>query len=298
LSTFRLAHLSDPHLTPPASALRGGGLSKRVLSRFAWRRKRHRHNPAILQAIAADMLAARPDHIAVTGDLTNFSTPEEFDAAARWLEGLGEPRDITVSPGNHDALVARGAPTNFGPWRRWLGDDPDGDFPHLRVRGPVAIINACSAMPTGPHLATGALGAAQLEHLARLLVETGEQRLFRVLLVHHPVAAGAVSKRKSLTDAAALRELLAARGAELVLHGHAHEALMNRIAGPAGPIPTLGVPSASTPPGFHDPPARWNLIEIAPGADGFAGGFRVRIEARGVQDGAAVTALGAFSLAA
>ncbi len=274
--------------------MRGGGLSKRVLSRFAWRRKRHRHNPAILEAIAADVRAAGPDHIAVTGDLTNFATPEEFDAAALWLERLGAPEHVTVSPGNHDALVAKGAPARFAPWSRWLGDAPDGDFPHVRIRGPLAIINACSAMPTAPHLATGALGPRQLERLDEILAETGGRGLFRVLLVHHPIAAGAVSKRKSLTDAQHLRDLLSVRGAELVLHGHAHEALLNRVPGPQGAIPTLGVPSASTPPGGHDPAARWNLIEITPGA----GGFGVRVEARGVVDGAAIVPLGAFSLAA
>lgn len=294
MSTFRLAHLSDPHLTPPDSAMRGGGLSKRVLSRFAWRRKRHRHDPAVLEAIAADVRAARPDHVAVTGDLTNFATPEEFAAAARWLERLGDPSAVTVSPGNHDALVSRGAPARFAPWSRWLGDGPDAEFPHIRVRGPVAVINACSAVPTAPHLATGELGSAQLQRLSDILDEAGAKGLFRVLLVHHPIAPGLVSKRKSLTDAQALRELLARRGAELVLHGHAHEALLNRVHGPSAAIPTLGVPSASTPPGHHDPAARWNLIEIARGADG----FQLRVQARGVRDGPVVAPLGAFTLAA
>ncbi len=274
--------------------MRGGGLSKRVLSRFAWRRKRHRHAPAVLDAIAADVRAARPDHVAVTGDLTNFATPEEFAAAALWLERLGEPAAVTVSPGNHDALVARGAPSRFAPWARWLGDQPDADFPHVRVRGPVAIINACSATPTAAHLATGELGAAQLERLADVLAETGAKGLFRVLLIHHPIAPGLVSKRKSLTDAAALRELLSRHGAELVLHGHAHEALLNRVAGPAGAIPTMGVPSASTPAGHHDPAARWNMIQMARGADG----FEMRVEARGVDGNLTVAPLGAFTLAA
>ncbi|MGA0604748.1 metallophosphoesterase family protein [Phenylobacterium sp. VNQ135] len=294
MSTFRLAHLSDPHLAPPESAMRGGGLSKRVLSRFAWRRKRHRHDPAVLDAIAEDLRAAGPDHVAVTGDLTNFATAEEFAAAAVWLESLGHPSAVTVSPGNHDALVARGAPDRFAPWRPWLGDEADDDFPRVRVRGPVAIVNACSAVPTAPHLATGQLGGAQLDRLADVLTETGAKGLFRVLLLHHPIAPGVVSKRKSLDDAPALREILARHGAELVLHGHAHEALLNRVAGPAGPIPTMGVPSASTPAGHHDPAARWNLIEIAPGA----AGFQVRIEARGVVPGPAVQPVGAYVLAA
>jgi len=295
LSTFRLAHLSDPHLAPPAGALRGGDMfSKRLLSRFAWRRKRHRHSPGVLAAIAADVAAAAPDHVAVTGDLTNFATPEEFAAAAGWLESLGPPADVTVSPGNHDALTARRAPERFAPWSPWLGDAPDGDFPHVRVRGPIAVINACSAVPTALHLAQGALGADQIARLAEVLAATRSQGLFRVLLLHHPVAAGTVSGRKALVDAEALRAVLREHGAELVLHGHAHEALLNRVAGPAGPVPVMGVPSASTPAGGHDPAARWNLIHITRARSG----FQVRVEARGVTEGVRIEPLGAFTIAA
>lgn len=275
--------------------MRGDMFSKRLLSRFAWRRKRHRHSPEVLAAIAADVRAAAPDHVAVTGDLTNFATPEEFAAAALWLESLGEPAAVTVSPGNHDALTARRAPQRFAPWRAWLGDTPDADFPHLRIRGPVAIVNACSAVPTALHLAQGSLGADQLARLADVLAATRAQGLFRVLLVHHPVSAGVVSGRKSLIDAEALRTVLREHGAELVLHGHAHEALLNRVIGPGGAaVPVLGVPSASTPAGGHDPAARWNLIEIARDA----AGFQVRVEARGVVEGARIEPLGGYTIAA
>lgn len=295
MSTFRLAHLSDPHLPPPDGALRGGDVfSKRLLSRFAWRRKRHRHSPEVLAAIAADVRAAAPDHVAVTGDLTNFATPEEFAAAARWLESLGQPADVTVSPGNHDALTARRAPERFAPWAAWLGDAPGADFPHLRVRGPVAIVNACSGAPTALHLAQGALGAEQIARLADILAQTRAQGLFRVLLVHHPISAGAVSARKALTDAEALRAVLRDQGVELVLHGHAHEALLNRVAGPSGPIPVMGVPSASTPAGGHDPAARWNLIHVTRARSG----FQIRVEARGVGEGARIEPLGAYTVAA
>ena len=77
----------------------GDVVSKRLLSRFAWRRKRKRHVKAVLDAITTDILSRRSDHLAITGDLTNFSTPEEFEAAQAWLTGLGDPTQITVSPG-------------------------------------------------------------------------------------------------------------------------------------------------------------------------------------------------------
>lgn len=279
MPAFRLAHLSDPHLPPPPMSWRWHDVaSKRVLSRFAWRRKRSRHDPEVLAALVADLKARAPDHVAVTGDLINFATPEEFDAARLWLEALGDPAAVTVSPGNHDALAAGGAPKRFAPWRPWLADQADGDFPFLRVRGPVAIVNLSSAVPTAPHLAQGRLGRGQIEQAAALLEDAGAQGLCRIVLVHHPVAEGAVSGRKSMTDAGPLRALLAKVGAELVLHGHAHETQAASLPGPGGAIPVLAVPSASTPHGHHDEPARWN--EFAVTQDG--GRFRLAVTARGV----------------
>lgn len=294
MTAFRLAHLSDPHLPPPPLPFRWGDVaSKRLLSRFAWRRKRHRHQRAVLDAITADIAARAPDHVAITGDLINFATPEEFAAARTWLEAFGDPGSVTVTPGNHDALTAAGAPEAFAPWRPWLGDAPDGGFPHLRVRGPVAIVSLSSAVPTALHLAQGTLSAAQVERARALLQETGERGLYRVLLLHHPVASGVVSGRKALTDAAELRAALGEAGAELILHGHAHEALLTSAPGPLGPIPAMGVPSASTPAGLRDQPARWNEIEIV--RDGEA--FHTRVRARGVTADLTVRELGTYVLA-
>ncbi|RAK63065.1 metallophosphoesterase family protein [Phenylobacterium kunshanense] len=294
MTAFRLAHLSDLQLPPPPLPFRWRDVaSKRLLSRIAWRRKRRRHVQAVLDAIAADIRARAPDHVAITGDVINFSTPEEFEAARGWLAGLGDPADVTISPGNHDALTARGAPEAFAPWRPWLGDDPAAGFPHLRVRGPVALVNLSSAVPTALHLAQGKLGAPQIEAARALLKDAGGRGLYRVVLVHHPVAPRVVAGRKELVDAEALRAVLAETGAELVLHGHAHQALLTSVRGPAGPIPVLAVPAASTPAGGHGEPARWNEIAIL--RDGAA--FLTQVTARGVTKQLTLETLGRFTLA-
>jgi 3',5'-cyclic AMP phosphodiesterase CpdA len=288
VTPFRLAHLSDPHLPPPPGALGWRDLaSKRLLSGLAWRRKGVQHQPQVLAALIADVRAYAPDHVAVTGDLTNFSSTPEFAAARTWLGSLGPASAVTVSPGNHDALVERGAEP-FAPWREWLGDEAGGDFPQVRERAGVALINLCSAVPTAPHLATGRLGAEQLRRLEVVLADLAGRKLFRVLMIHHPPAVGAVSGRKALEDGAALRELLAIHGVNLVLHGHAHEALTNSLPGPDGPIPVLGVPSASAAEGGRHAPARWHAIEV--GED-----RAVRVVARGLKDGGFET-LGSYRL--
>ena len=51
--------------------------------------------------------------------------------------------------------------------------------------------------------------------------------------------------RKRLTDAPALAAVLAERGVELVLHGHAHRDSRLWLPTPAGRAPVIGVRSAS-----------------------------------------------------
>jgi 3',5'-cyclic AMP phosphodiesterase CpdA len=258
--------------------------SKRTLSRLSWRRKHLQHDPAVLAAVVADIQAQAPDHLAITGDLTNFATPREYAAARAWLAGLGPTADVTVSPGNHDALVAKGHDARFESFQPWFGDDASAEFPQVRRRGPVALVNLSSAVATPPLFATGRLGEAQLGRLGAIL--DGLKGWVRIVLVHHPVAAGVVSRRKALSDAPALREVLARHGAELVLHGHAHEAVFGTVAG----IPVLGVPSASSPAGLKHAAARWHMIEVEAGA--------LQVIARGVDAAGAVGELGRYRLSA
>lgn len=268
-------------------------MSKRLLSRFAWRRKRTRHSRAVLEAIEADILANAVDHVAITGDLTNFSTAAEFAAARTWLDSLGDASRVTVCPGNHDALVGDDAKLDFAPWRAWLGDATRTEFPFVRRQGPIALVNLSSAHPTKIHLAQGVLGAGQIARAERLLHDLRAQGLYRIVLLHHPPLEGAVSRRKALTDGEDLRAALKRVGADLILHGHAHEALLGGIPGPEFGIPVMGVPSASTPFGLrHDQAARWNDIEIWP----YGNGFHTRITAREITIDMGVVTTGQFVL--
>jgi 3',5'-cyclic AMP phosphodiesterase CpdA len=105
-STFRLAHLSDPHLPPlPAPRLRELA-GKRALGYLNWTRNRGRfHRREVLDTLVSDMQAQTPDHIAITGDLVNLALEAEFPPARSWVESVGTPDRVTVIPGNHDAYV-------------------------------------------------------------------------------------------------------------------------------------------------------------------------------------------------
>ncbi|MCX7298597.1 MAG: metallophosphoesterase [Hyphomicrobiales bacterium] len=265
---FTLAHLSDPHLAPlpPARLVELAG--KRLTGWLNWQRKRHLvHDRATLKALLADLQAQGPDHIAVTGDIANIGLPAEYARGREWLASLGPARDVSFIPGNHDIYVAGCAGMAAQAWSANMQGDAGESFPYVRRRGPVALIGLSSGVVTAPFMATGEVGPAQLQKLAALLDMFKAEKLFRVVLIHHPPVSLA-AHHKRLIDADALKAAIAAHGAELLLHGHDHRSMLNWLDGPEGSkVPAVGVPSASAKsskilPGMDHDPAGYNLYRI------------------------------------
>jgi len=256
---FCLGHLSDLHATPVVIDSPIQLLNKRFFGWLSWRlRRRKVHRAAVVEALIADLKEVAPDHLVVTGDLTNISLDREFAAARGWLERLGSPRDVSIVPGNHDAYVGVPASSSWNLWSEyWVSDaadsglgapvdtDPREQFPTLRVRGPLAIVGLCSALPTPIADASGTLGDDQLDRLERMLSDLNDSDLCRIVSIHHPVSPGATHERRELRDAVALRSVLRRAGAELVIHGHNHRTLLTEIDGRNDAIPVVGVRSAS-----------------------------------------------------
>ncbi len=261
---FTLAHLSDPHLAPLPKPHWSELTGKRVTGYLNWRRKRRFiHSPAVLAKIIADVQAHTPDHIAVTGDIANIALAAEFSRGAKWLKNLGSAPYVSFVPGNHDAYGTQGLAFATREWRAYMsGDDDASGFPFVRRRGNVALIGISTGVPTLPFLATGRIGGQQLARLATALEQCKREGLFRAVMVHHPpVSAAAWHKR--LIDAAALLHVIAAQGAELLIHGHDHLHMINWLDGPnSSRIPAVGVPSASAMPGRAKHVAAYNLYQI------------------------------------
>lgn len=264
MASFKLAHLSDPHLPPLPRARLVELAGKRALGYLNWTRNRQKHyRREVLDALVADMQAQAPDHIAVTGDLVNLALEAEFAPAQAWLKSVGEPHHVTAIPGNHDAYVRKTRHRFVESFGDYLsGDEASRDaFPFLRRRGPIALIGLSSAVPTAPLMATGTLGTNQLDALERMLSVLANEEAFRVLLIHHPLQSDSSPKR--LTDSAPLLALLKKHGVDLVLHGHDHVHSTMWFGGPDGKIPSIGVPAASALARGRHPAAAYNLYEIA-----------------------------------
>jgi 3',5'-cyclic AMP phosphodiesterase CpdA len=152
-------------------------------------------------------------------------------------------------------------------------------FPTLRVRNGVALIGLSSAVPTAPFVASGRLGAGQRERFARVLRETGERGLFRLILLHHPPRVEDESWRRRLSDGRALCSILCEEGAELILHGHGHANSRSVVPCAAGDIPVVGIPSASYAGHKPERNAQYHLYRVER-ADGR---WRVQVTVRGWQ---------------
>lgn len=260
MSDLTLAHISDLHLPYEPHLSWRQRFSKRQLSVWSWQKRHAVQSSEVLAALAQDLRAHAVDHVLVTGDITNFSLPGEFRQAAEWLAALMPADRISLVPGNHDALVPVPAAEGLGLWERWTRLHPDWPFVH-RV-GEVSLIGLNSALPTAPLLARGRLGNAQLARLEEALTAESRSAQVRIVMIHHPAAAGAIGWRKALADGHGLRAVLGRTGAELVLHGHARSARLDTIAGPDGPIPSLCVPSSTALPNPQDEGARWHRLRL------------------------------------
>ncbi len=263
---IRIAHLSDPHLGPLPKPTWGELASKRITGYLNWQRNRHKGpRGQTLAAVLADIAAHAPDHICVTGDLMNLGLPGEIPRGLAFLQSLGAPDKVSVIPGNHDAYVPGARAKALNAWAPFFSsDEGSAVYPMVRLRQGVAIIGLSTAVATPPFRATGTLGRKQRAHLADILAVTKAQGLLRLVMLHHPPVHGLVAGYKRLTDMAKFQAIIAAEGAELILHGHSHDSTLTELKTPDGTCPVLGVASASQPFGStsHDP-AAWNEIELS-----------------------------------
>lgn len=90
-------------------------------------------------------------------------------------------------------------------------------------------------------------------------------------MIHHPPIRGATSMHKRMIGIRRFAATISAGGAELVLHGHTHLNTLHWLKGHTGPVPVVGIASASQGPGGSKPVAAYNLFSV----DGEPGDWRL-----------------------
>jgi hypothetical protein len=168
---------------------------------------------------------------------------EEEVAHAAALLRVGELPGLAV-PGNHDYCTRRDVSEghferHFAPWQQGerIGEET---YPFAQRAGPVWLVGVSSATPNRwAWDARGAVGAAQLERLERLLARLDGGP--RVLVTHYPVARASgrgEGRTRLLRDLTGLIEVSARGGVGLWLHGHRHDAY-HLPAGELAPFPVI-----------------------------------------------------------
>jgi 3',5'-cyclic AMP phosphodiesterase CpdA len=188
-----------------------------------------------ISAIVRDFGTLGAEHLIVSGDLTAYALPAEFEGAKAALGELAaDPRRCTVIPGNHDRYTpgSRRDRRFENTFPELLHSDlpqyhVDGMWPLVRLLGDdVAVVGLQSAQaPAYPGFSFGFVGRRQLEALRAVVADPAlEDRAVLVVVHHAPRAAnGGLDKpHHGLWDQAELlRALPGPRFA--VLHGHIHK---------------------------------------------------------------------------
>lgn len=265
---FSFAHISDVHLAPLPHPSPRELFSKRITGYLNWKKNRENElGNDTLPALLKHLHARTPEHLLISGDIVNLSLDAEFENARQWLLAQGATQDVTLTLGNHDAYVRgafKKACTTFAPWLTAdMQPSWETAFPFMRVRGPVAFISASSAVATPPFCAGGYFDATQAQHLETLLLQAKDEKLFRVVMLHHPPLHHATQWYKKLWGIKRFQNVIRKAGAELILHGHTHLPTFHQIKGPEDAVAVIGVASASQAFGSKKPPANYNWFDVA-----------------------------------
>ncbi len=265
---LRFLHCSDIHLL----SLRGVGphrfLNKRLTGgvNLMLKRKKH-HSEALFDRVVEHAREAAVDRVVITGDLSNLALEQEFEHIVAKLDAIGIP--VTVIPGNHDAYT-RGSVrqrrfeqmfARFMDGER-MGEDPDHFYPFVQRFGDVALIGVSTAHASLPLYAVGTVGERQLSRLDQMLQGLEREGLTRVVLIHHPVMPKVAKPRHELVDLEPFGEVVARRGAELILHGHEHRAIAGTIPGLEAPVPVHGISSATNLSQYAGREAAFSVYEV------------------------------------
>ena len=215
----------------------------------------------------------RPDAIVIGGDLTQRSRHGELQRARAFANLAARMAPVHVMPGNHDVrwwlrpLIPFARDAIYSKYRRYFGEDL---APAMTVGGGNGGGALIAGVLTSYGMAWGSLtfnpnDMAVKGHLPRREIERA-QALFaaapadlaRVLVVHHNVLRGQISRRMGLSRWRTAQRRIVASGAEVVLCGHDHEEGAEQLDGKVV-IATAGTLSTRTRGGR---PSCFNLVTI------------------------------------
>lgn len=204
----------------------------------------HCGRPFVQAHVDAALALARRERwhaIVMSGDFSQRARVHEFEHARELVDAFRAVAPVITVPGNHDAAWWH-APFGYGDfsrvherYRRFISEDT---APTVRVPG-VTMVGLNSAWGTNPESLTwyprdwrvkGGLTEAQLRDAHERLAGAPAGDL-RILVVHHNVVRGRLSKRWGLKEPQRVLDAIAAMPVDVVCTGHDHEEQVQLVGG-------------------------------------------------------------------
>jgi 3',5'-cyclic AMP phosphodiesterase CpdA len=225
-----------------------------------------------IEAVEAMLPDLRPDAVVIAGDLSQRARHGEFQRARAFARTAAETAPVLVIPGNHDMQWWQGPLFPFGKaalytkYRRYFGESL---APTLTL--PEAVI---ASVLTSHGVAWGSLtlrlrDLAVKGHLPKreILRAKGEfaaapPDAARVLVFHHNVMRGEISRRMGLARWRQAQRRIVESGADVVLCGPDHQEGADVLDGRVV-VSTAGTLSTRSRGGR---PSCFNLVTIEPAA--------------------------------
>jgi 3',5'-cyclic AMP phosphodiesterase CpdA len=178
--------------------------------------------------------------IAVSGDFTQRARHGEFQAALCFVEKLRAHAPTLAVPGNHDIqwwrspLGIRGERLKYANYIRYFHDlRPVLELPGLVMAGALSSYGVALGSLTwnlNDIAVKGHLPRRETDRV-RAIFSHAPPGAARVLVIHHNVLPGALSRRMGLARWRAAHRRLLATGADLVLCGHDHHEGAGQLEG-------------------------------------------------------------------
>jgi 3',5'-cyclic AMP phosphodiesterase CpdA len=211
-----------------------------------------------VEALIADVRAARVAATVVTGDLTMRARSREFARAKEAVDAL--PNPVMVVIGNHDVPLLNPLRRLSQPYQKfhdWVAADLDPllDLPGVRLRG-------LGSMPRW-RWKSGRVSDRQAELVVRTFADT-PAGVVRVVALHHPPSSDHLER---MAGSGGFEQALVEAGVDVVLAGHTHVPRVNVLAlGSATSARTVVevVAGTATSRRTRGVSRSWSLLELSP----------------------------------
>ncbi len=172
----------------------------------------------LLEPLVDVIKAARPNLVAVSGDLTQRARTEQFEEARAFLDRLPFPR--IVVPGNHDISLHNLLERFLWPLRKYTLHITT-DLTPFYFDGEIAVLGLNTARSFTTKY--GRLNSAQVHMVGEKFGPLGRE-ITKVLVTHHPfeLPPGYEDEHQLVGRAESAMTVLSKAGVDLLLSGHLH----------------------------------------------------------------------------